>query len=64
MPKDMRFDGKYRRTKLTAVRQFQTKSESKFSIGGRTKDGKLAPRPITLPKMPWDNDVTTSDEKK
>jgi hypothetical protein len=57
----MKSDGKYKRTKLTMLRVFQTKSESKFSLGGRIKRGKIAPKPITLPKMPWDkSDTKTS----
>jgi hypothetical protein len=64
MRKDMRGDGKYRRTKLTVLRTAQTKGESRFTIGGQVKKGAHAPRPITLPKMPWNNDVTPADENK
>jgi hypothetical protein len=47
-------DGKYKRTKETVLRTQKTRSESVYSISGRLKEGALAPRPITLPPMPWD----------
>jgi hypothetical protein len=53
--KPPRSDGRYRRTRLTMARVQTTKAASPYTIGGRKKQGKNAPRPITLPKTPWDD---------
>lgn len=40
--------------KLTTMRGIKTRMESQWSLSGRQKEGAMAPRPITLPPMPWD----------
>lgn len=40
--------------KLARMRQAAS-GTNRFSIGGQLKKGGHAPRPITLPKTPWDD---------
>jgi hypothetical protein len=40
--------------KLSTMRRASNAAQSRYSIGGAEKTGHFAPRPITLPKMPWD----------
>jgi hypothetical protein len=49
-------DGKYKRTKVTVMRVAKSRSEGSHTIGGRKRSGAYAPKPITLPAMPWDQD--------
>lgn len=41
---------------LMRIRQATSAASSRYSIGGVKKEGHFAPRPITLPKMPWDDE--------
>jgi len=44
---------KPRDRKRELMRRAKTAAEEKFGIDGRRKE-KFAPRPVSLPKMPWD----------
>lgn len=41
--------------KLEIMRRAKTEAENSYSINGRLKEGTFLPKPITLPKMPWDD---------
>lgn len=45
--------------KITVMRAAKTSATYKTGMGGLPKSDGHAPRPITLPKMPWD----MADEK-
>lgn len=49
---DWRSKKKPRNRKLEMMRRAKT-AQDKFGINGRRKE-KFAPRPVTLPKLPWD----------
>lgn len=41
--------------KLTLMRSAKTKANYKVGMGGLPKSKGHAPKPITLPKMPWND---------
>lgn len=40
--------------KREMMRRAKTAAENRYSIGGQLKRRDKMPRPVTLPKMPWD----------
>lgn len=42
--------------KISAMRRATSGASNRFSIGGVEKKGHFAPKPITLPKTPWDDE--------
>lgn len=47
---------KPRDRKLEMMRRAKTAVESTHGLGGLEKRGAHAPRPVTLPKMPWEDE--------
>ncbi len=54
---DWRSPKKPRDRKIELMRRAKTAANEKFGIDGRRKE-KFAPKPISLPKMPWDSGCT------
>lgn len=46
--------------KLHAIRSATTNAHYKYGMGGLKKEGQHAPKKITLPKMPWDDEKETT----
>lgn len=49
-------DEKRERKVLQILRTSKTKTASKYGEGGLLKQGKLAPKPVSLPKLPWQDE--------
>ncbi len=56
--------GRSEARKLALMRQSDTKSSTRHSIGGREKQPHYSPRPVTLPKTPWDGERTQDGRAK
>jgi len=50
----MHSDGKFRRTKTIKIRQMAARIRTAQDNHEERGRGHMAPRPITLPPMPWD----------
>lgn len=48
--------------RLAMMRAAKTSAENKHGMGGLPKGGGHKPRPITLPKTPWDDKDDVGDE--
>lgn len=43
--------------KREMMRRAKTRAESRYGLGGLLKKPGEMPKPVTLPKMPWDDDT-------
>jgi hypothetical protein len=45
------------------MRGAKTRANYRCGMGGLPKSGAYAPRPITLPKMPWDDEPEATESE-
>ncbi len=50
--------------RLTLMRSAKTSANAKHGMGGLPKGGCHKPKPVTLPRMPWDDDTTITPTER